>query len=182
MEEFKQCSSLICDSLGQKNDFSPVIWAKTSSLALETPNLAWKRDAGTIGNLRDCIFMCMIISSQPDKLQSAVVRTPEYDKSIQRIWEIHLIESVPNWRKRLGRWFLFEFWMRLLFLIRNTEFMCCTIQICAQHGSHNENFPWKMAPKFNWALSGGSFSRLTFQVRRRTCLGQTHVEKDVSWK
>ena len=97
-------------------------------------------------------------------------RTQEYDKSIRRTWKIHLTESVPNWRKRLGRWFLFEFWMRLLFLIRNTEFMCCRIQICAQHGSHNENFPWKMAPKFNWALSGGSFSRLTFWVRRRTCL------------
>ena len=32
-----------------------------------------------------------------------------------------------------------------------------------------------MAPKFNWALSGGSFSRLTFQVRRRTCLGDNYV-------
>ena len=53
--------------------------------------------------------------------------------------------------------------------------MCCTIQICAQHGSHNENIPRKVAPKFNWALSGGSFSRLTFQVRRRTCLGGAQV-------
>ena len=32
-----------------------------------------------------------------------------------------------------------------------------------------------MAPKFNWALSGGSFSRLTFQVRRRTCLEAKRV-------
>ena len=71
---------------------------------------------------------------------------------------------------RLRRWFRCEFWVWILFLIRNTEFMCCTIQICAQHGSHNENIPRKVAPKFNWALSGGSFSRLTFQVRRRTCL------------
>ena len=34
-----------------------------------------------------------------------------------------------------------------------------------------------MAPKFNWALSGGSFSRLTFQVRRRTCLGGGRVAR-----
>ena len=72
---------------------------------------------------------------------------------------------------RLRRWFRCEFWVWILFLIRNTEFMCCRIQICAQHGSHNENFPQKVAPKFNWALSGGSYSRLTFWVRRRTCLG-----------
>ena len=74
---------------------------------------------------------------------------------------------------RLRRWFRCEFWVWILFLIRNTEFMCCTIQICAQHGSHNENIPRKVAPKFNWALSGGSFSRLTFWVRRRTCLVNT---------
>ena len=54
--------------------------------------------------------------------------------------------------------------------------MCFTIQICAQHGSHNENIPRKVAPKFNWALSGGSFSRLTFQVRRRTCLGDAPLK------
>ena len=71
---------------------------------------------------------------------------------------------------RLRRWFRCEFWVWILFLIRNTEFLCCTIQICAQHGSHNENIPQKVASKFNWALSGCSYSRLTFWVRRRTCL------------
>ena len=76
---------------------------------------------------------------------------------------------------RLRRWFRGEFWVWILFLIRNTEFMCCTIQICAQHGSHNENIPQKVASKFNWALSGCSYSRLTFWVRRRTCLGNIAV-------
>ena len=65
-------------------------------------------------------------------------RTQEYDKSIRRTWEIHLTESVPNWRKRLRRWFRLEFWMWILFFIRNTQFMCCRIQICAQDGNHHE--------------------------------------------
>ena len=81
---------------------------------------------------------------------------------------------------RLRRWFRCEFWVWILFLIRNTEFLCCTIQICAQHGSHNENIPQKVASKFNWALSGCSYSRLTFWVRRRTCLQHARLNAGIS--
>ena len=49
--------------------------------------------------------------------------------------------------------------------------MCVRIQLCAQHGVLNENFPQKEPMKFNLTVFRGSFSRLTFQVRWRTCLG-----------
>ena len=66
-----------------------------------------------------------------------------------------------------------------LVLHQNHRVYVLQSQICAQHGGHNENIPRKVAPKFNWALSGGSFSRLTFQVRRRTCLEEEYVRKRV---
>ena len=90
-------------------------------------------------------------------------------------WEIHVPNWVPNWGLTLWQWLLFEWWIKILFAIRNYQFLCSTTQICAQHGVLNENFLQKVAAKFNLTVFRGSFSRLTFWVRRRTCLGPPHI-------
>ena len=82
---------------------------------------------------------------------------------------------VPNWGLTLWQWLLFEWWIKILFAIRNYQFLCSTTQICAQHGVLNENFLQKVAAKFNLTVFRGSFSRLTFWVRRRTCLESYRV-------
>ena len=95
---------------------------------------------------------------------------PENEKSMWPKWEIHVPNWVPNWGLTLWQWLLFEWWIKILFAIRNYQFLCSTTQICAQHGVLNENFLQKVAAKFNLTVFRGSFSRLTFWVRRRTCL------------
>ena len=90
-------------------------------------------------------------------------------------WEIHVPNWVPNWGLTLWQWLLFEWWIKILFAIRKYQFVCSTTQICAQHGVLNENFLQKVAAKFNLTVFRGSFSRLTFWVRRRTCLSMTTV-------
>ena len=94
----------------------------------------------------------------------------EFEKSMWPKWEIHVPNWVPNWRLTLWQWLLFEWWIKILFAIRKYQFLCSTTQICAQHGVLNENFLQKVAAKFNLTVFRGSFSRLTFWVRRRTCL------------